>query len=230
MGSTLLGADPSGVLEGRLELPDSDGAAGRLRLTLRPTGGRFPHEVLPVLGQLAATRASDTLELHAGPLRLAQFSAKDAWPSDLHALHRLAAALNVIQRHLQTLLRIPRGDLENAEARNILDIAEALSTSRARLRHRAYSLAIKPGALKEFLELVPQLGGALRVTYSDYPFELDGVTHGVPGLAVWAPRVTLANRNQLESELKSRREQVARLEAAGDEHYYLIRQSTELEQ
>jgi hypothetical protein len=63
---------------------------------------------LPALQLLTALRPGDRLTLSAGPMTLGQFQADQAWPDDLAPLCRFVGALAALQRHLGTLILIPR--------------------------------------------------------------------------------------------------------------------------
>lgn len=224
-GQTLLGSDASGVLDARLVLEEKgEQISGRLTVTLHPVAGRLPHDVLPVLRFLTGYRASDNLDLCVGPVRLARFAAGGAvWPVDLGALHRLVVALDVIQQHLQTVLPIPHQDLEPGNVRDLLNIAQALSGDPARLPYSSLSSTVRPRAVRNFLDAVPAGGGALYISHNDVEFSLDERSYEVPGLAIWAPRMTLANRADLVADPKNAEERPARFEPVDGEGIYLVR-------
>jgi hypothetical protein len=224
-GQTLLGSDPSGLLDARLVLEEEDGetVGGRLNITINPAAGRLPHEVLPVLRLLTGYNPGDDLVLRVGPMPLARFTASDVWPVDLSALHRLVVALDVIQQHLQTVLPIPRKDLAPGDVRDLLTIARALSGEPARLPYSSLNSTVRPGAVQEFLQVIPPSGGALYITHEDVQFTLDDRSYDVPGLATWAPRMTLANRADLVADSDNMTERPARFEPTEGEGIYLVR-------
>lgn len=221
-GITLHGSDDSGVLSLRLVLRGSGTIKGRLNVTLQPVAGRRPHEVLPVLQLLASVRPGDTLAHYAGPAELGTFSADEAWPDNLEPLCRLVAALEMIQRHVKTIIPIPAEDLPADAVRDLLNVADALSGQRVALPYGTLTATVRPGALPGFLEDIPVAGGALYISHSA-EFILDGRTYVVPGIATWAPRVRLANRERLATERNNNVEHPAEFEPIDGEHWYLIR-------
>jgi hypothetical protein len=224
-GHTLLGSDPSGLLDARLVLEEKAGeiVGGLLNITVTSAAGRLPHDVLPALRLLTGYSPGDDLDLRVGPMSLARFGARDVWPVDLSALHRLVVALDVIQQHLQTVLPIPHEDLAPGDVRELLTIACALSGERARLPYSSLNSTVRPGAVREFLQVIPPSGGALYITHEDAQFTLDGRSYEVSGLATWAPRMRLANRADLAADPDNVLERPARFEPIDGEGIYLVR-------
>ncbi|CAN5716401.1 hypothetical protein BH24ACT2_BH24ACT2_05470 [soil metagenome] len=147
-GQTLFGSDIHHVIAARLVLEeDGSRVAGKLTITLGPMMGRLPHEVLPVLRLLTGLSETPGLDLYIGPLRVARFAADDGWPLDLRGLHRLVAALDVIQQHLQILLPIPEQHVEPSELRDLSDIAAALAGGRPRLHYSGFNATLRPSML-----------------------------------------------------------------------------------
>jgi hypothetical protein len=198
-GTTLTGTDPSGLLEGRLEMVrQGDQITGRFELTLQPLAGCYPHEVLPAVRVLAACHAGDSLHFRRGPLTVASSSANAAAPDGLPDLYRLVAALEVLQDHLGALVPVPV-EVEAGDFQDLMAMALALSGRRARLRFTGFSMPVRPGQIRSLLESVPDGPGAVYGAPNNMDITLDGHQYRVPGLALWAPKVLLSNRVELEA-------------------------------
>ncbi len=222
-GFTLLARDASGLLNATMIIPDHGGSvAGSLRLDTGPASGHRPHEIEPVIAWLSRLAPDQELVLRAGPLQLARFHRGAAWPADLAALHRLVRALEVLQQHLRTILPVPEQFPTGEELREVLDVAQALSGTPARLRFDGVEATIRPGRLRAFLNAVPAERGAL---YSSNTPEvrLDGSVVPVPGVALWAPNVELVNRAELEAVSVDVQPHVARFRADPQAGVFLTR-------
>lgn len=198
-GRTLTGSDPSGLLEGRLELEAGAPPQGRMTLDLKPLAGCYAHEVLPALRLMATCTAGDRLHFRQGPLTVSSFSVGADAPDGLPGLHQLVAALEVLQDHLGVLLPVPAEAVSDEDFRDLLAIAGALSGRPARLPYTGLNMNIRPGGVGEFLAKLPSEPGALYGSQHDVEVTLDGRGYAVPGLALWAPNVTLKNRDELEA-------------------------------
>ena len=199
VGRTLTGSDPSGLLEGRLELEVGDPRRGRMELNLKPLAGSYPHEVLPAVQLMATCAAGDRLHFRRGPVTVSSFSVGTDAPDGLLGLHQLVAALEVLQNHLDTLIPIPAEAVSDEAFRDLLTVAGALSGHPARLPYTGLRMNIRPGGIGEFLAKLPTEPGALYGSQHDIEITLNGRGYAVPGLALWAPNVTLQNREELEA-------------------------------
>ena len=224
-GVTLSGSDPSGVLRVELVLEGApDAASGHLSLTLNPVAGRAVHELLPALLFLASAEPGRQIQLSYGPSKLGRFTAPTAWPDDLRPFGRLVAALDIIQSHTGTVLRLPEEDLDSETIRTVLDVGGALRGERVPLSYTDLRATVRPGMLSDFLSKLPGEGGALyaahRVSFSVGTQDVD-----VTGLATWAPRMKLARRAELLAlaEAAPDEEHVATFEPIDGEGVYLIR-------
>lgn len=132
-GRTLTGSDPSGLLEGRLELEGGKSPAGRLELNLKALAGSYPHDALPAVRLTAACQPGDSLHFRVGPVPFLSFNADAAAEEGMLDLFRLVAALEVLQAHLGTLVPVPSEPLEDEDARLLMAMALALTGTRARL-------------------------------------------------------------------------------------------------
>lgn len=224
-GVTLSGSDPSGVLRVELVLVGApDAATGHLKLTLGPVAGRAVHELLPVLLFLAMAQPERPIQLTYGPSLLGRFTAPAAWPDDLRPLGRLVAALDIIQSHTRTVLRLPNEDLDPETIRTVLDVGGALRGERVALSYTGLSATVRPGMLSDFLSKLPGEGGALYAAHG-VSFSIGTQDVNVVGLATWAPRVRLARQDELLAlaETCPDNEHVATFEPIDDEGVYLIR-------
>lgn len=227
-GVTLTGSDPSGTLRVEVVVVGApDDASGRLSLTLASPAGRHAHDVLPVLRLLAAVGPGRSLRLTHGPALLGRFTGSARWPEDLRPLGRLVTALDVIGTHTGRALHVP-GTAEPETVRNVLDASGALLGETVRLPYSGLDTTVRGGMLEGFVSKVPDEGGALYVAH-DFPVDLAGEEIVVPGLATWAPRVQLANREDLKAlaVAEPTAEHVARFEPIDGEGVYLIRAVTE---
>ena len=198
-GRTLTGTDHSGQLEGRLEVEAGNPAIGRMHLTLKPVAGYYPHDVLPPVRLMATCTAGDNLHFRRGPVTIASFNGGAETADGLPGLHRLVAALEVLQDHLGTLIAVPAEHVSEDDLRTLFAMAQALSGQRARLPYTGLSMQLRPGAIGEFLAKVPTEPGALYGSQHGIEITLDGRSYDVPGLALWAPNVVLQNRDELEA-------------------------------
>jgi hypothetical protein len=170
-----------------------------MTLNLKPVASCYPHEVLPALRLMAACTAGDRLHFRRGPVTVSSFSVGADAPDALQGLHQLVAALEVLQAHLGTLIPIPAEAVSDEDFRDLLTIASALSGKRARLPYTGLNMRIRQGNIGEFLAKLPKEPGALYGSQHDIEITLDGRGYAVPGLALWAPNVTLRNRDELEA-------------------------------
>ncbi len=198
-GRTLTGTDPSGLLEGRLELEGGAQPAGRFELNLKPLAGSYPHDALPPVRILAACGAGDSLHFRLGPVTFMSFTADADAAEDMRGLFQLVAALEVLQAHLGTLVPVPAEPLADEDARELMAMALALSGSPARLPFTGLSVPLPPGGIRSFLASVPAEPGVLYGAPNSVKVTLDGRRYDVPGLAFWAPNVVLRNRAELEA-------------------------------
>lgn len=224
-GFTLTGTDPSGLLDGRLELEDQgEQLRGRFTMNLSPVAGAYPHDVLPAVRLLGTCAAGDTLRLRRGPVSLSSFAVGADLPDGLHGLLQLVAALEVVQDHLGVLIPIPSELLSDDDAHDLLAFARALAGQRAPLRHQGLDLTIRAGQLRSFLDAVTQTPGSLYgVPESGFSHTLDGRAYEVPGLAFWAPQVRLTNQAELEALAGSNEDAEAVASFTGAEGVFLIR-------
>ncbi|MCU1482164.1 MAG: hypothetical protein JWQ19_2950 [Subtercola sp.] len=222
-GRTLTGTDPSGLLAGQLEIQGMDSPAGRLELSLQPLAGRYPHDALPAVRLLAACQPGDSLHFRIGPVTSLSFSA-DAAAEGVADLFRLVAALEVLQAHLGTLLPIPAEPMEDADARELMAMALALTGTPARLPFTGLSVPLRPGTIGTFLQSVPQGPGVLYGAPESVKVTLDGTRYDVPGLAFWASNVVLRNRAELEALAEDdAADAVATFSSPDDTNIFMIR-------
>jgi hypothetical protein len=222
-GRTLTGTDPSGLLEGRLELEHGDQIRGRFNMTLHPLAGAYPHDVLPAVRFLAACEAGDTLHFRRGPLTVVSFRADPDASERTADMYRLVAALEVLQDHLGTLVPVPV-EVSADDVQDLMAMARALSGESAPQPFTGFSMPIRPGRVRSFLESVPREPGAIYGAPSNMGITLDGQVYEVPGLALWAPNVQLVNRGELEALADDdAAEAVATFSSPEDTGVFLIR-------
>lgn len=223
-GRTLTGNDPSGLLQGRLELEGSDTPAGQLQLNLEAVAGSYAHDALPAVRLLAACSAGDTLHFRVGSVTSLSFSADAAAADGVADVFRLVAALEVLQAHLNTLLPVPAEPLEASDARELMAMALALTGTPARLPFTGLSMPLRPGTVGSFLQSVPREPGVLYGAPNSVKVTLDGVRYDVPGLAFWAANVVLTNRTELEPLVDDdTAEAVASFSSPDDTNIFMIR-------
>jgi hypothetical protein len=223
-GRTLTGADPSGLLEGRLEIEGPDSPTGRLQLNLQPVAGRYPHDVLPAVRLLAACTAGDSLHFRIGPVTFLSFSADAAATEGVAELFRLVAALEVLQAHLGALVPVPAEPLEDEDARDLMAMALALTGTPARMPFTGLSMPLQPGTIRSFLASVPRGPGVLYGAPNSVKVTLGGKRYDVPGLAFWAANVVLRNRTELEALADADAvEAVATFSSPDDSNIFMIR-------
>jgi hypothetical protein len=222
-GRTLTGTDPSGLLQGQLELERGELVHGRFRLTLAPLAGAYPHDVLPAVHFLAACEAGDILHFRRGPLTVSSFAADAGAPEGIPDLYRLVAALEVLQAHLGTLIPVP-AEVKSEDFQDLMAMAGALSGGSARLRYTGLSLSVRPGGIRSLLESIPSEPGGIYGAPNSMYITLDGQRRDVPGLAFWAPNVVLLNRDELESVADDdTAEAVANFSSPEDTGVFMIR-------
>ena len=134
--------------------------------------------------------------MQRGPALLFSMDASARPSQHLRSLARIVAALAVVGDHLQQVVLVPEGDIQASQVRELLDVAGALSGQQVRMRYTGFDAAVRGGMVPAFLEKIPDTGGALYATY-DMQIELGEQELVVPGLAMWAPGVSLTNREEL---------------------------------
>jgi hypothetical protein len=225
-GRTLTGTDPSGLLEGRLELASGDRVRGRFNLTLHPLAGAYPHDVLPAIRFLAACEAGDTLHFRRGPLTVGSFHAGTGAHNGIADMFWFVAALELLQNHLGTLVPVPV-ETEADDVQDLMAMARALSGESAPLPFTGFSMSLRPGHTRSFLQLVPDQPGAIYGAKT-MAVTLDGQSYAVSGLAFWAPNVLLANRAELEAlAADDTADAVATFSSPDDTPVFLIREVEE---
>jgi len=222
-GATLTGDDPSGALEGRLQLQRGDSPSGQLQLDLGPLDGLYPHDVLPAVRLMAACQPGDTLQFRVGPVSFSTFTADAAASDGTLEAFRLVAALEVLQTYLSTLIPVPIEPLEEEDAHLLMAMAAALTGTSAVLPYTGLSMALRPGKIADFLASVPREAGGLYGAPNSVQVTLDGTTHEVSGLAFWAPSVVLTNRRELEALAGDTDEALATFTCTEDSNVRMIR-------
>lgn len=222
-GKTLTGTDPSGLLTGRFEIEVGQEVHGRLTLDLKSPAGAFPHDALPAIRLLALCEAGDTLHFRLGPVTVTSFGADTGASDDVLARYAIVAALEVLQAHLRTLIAVPTQPTSDEDIQNLMTVARALSGQPARLPHTGVSIPLRPDRIPELLDAVPTDPHVLYGPQSGIAITLDGVRYEVPGLAMWAPKVVLRNRDELRAAAADGSEVLATFESQDDAGVFLTR-------
>lgn len=222
-GMTLVGSDASDALDVRLVLRQlQQGTSDSLTISLRPPQGRLPHEVASAIAWMTGHSPDANLVLKVGPNTIAAFDAGPTPTQDLVPLQRLVSALIVLQDHLGELIPLPTELPATEEVNELFQIARALRGEQVPQRYDGLNATVKPGKLRDFLDALPADAGAIYVTQT-VELELSGRSFVISGLALWAPAIELANRQELEALSIDITEHTARFKALDDKGIFLIR-------
>ncbi|SDO34536.1 hypothetical protein SAMN05660199_01763 [Klenkia soli] len=228
-GVAMTGADPSGLLLGRVQAGADESEGTELNLSLAPLAGRYPHDALPAIAFLAACRPGTRLVFKQGPVVLTSYDAGGEASANVDYLHNLIAALELLQNHLGQLVPIPTDPPAGREAGELMAVASALTGTPGLLPYDGLSAPIVAGQIGQLLDSVPTAPGALYGAPDAFPLTLDGTTYKVPGLAMWSPGMQLTNREQLHALAADERAgrpvapAAAQFTCVGEHKAYLIR-------
>lgn len=173
------------------------GPSANLTLDPSPSAGRLPSEVWKTLAVVNG-QVGDRLLLRDEDGNEIVIDGAFDGQSAISWFVQLVTALDVLGQYLKRPLPIPT-KISRDDLRQVLAVGQALTGQSVRLAQRSFTATIRAGMLGHFLAALGDsaAGGAIYVDAGSQPVTINGQTHMVDGLAYWAPKIELANRDQL---------------------------------
>ncbi|MFG3555077.1 hypothetical protein ACGGAQ_11850 [Micromonospora sp. NPDC047557] len=230
-GYTITGADPSGLLTARflLEHPDVRASGPSLNFQVSSPIGLFPWATRPVADFIAAVQPGNRMVLRMG-IPFGECEVMEPIFRDEDLLVRLITALDELQKHFGQLFPIPEG-LTRKDLKELETLVEFVRHGRAQWPYHTVKMQFHHDKLEELVadESFTPEGGALLARFDSFGMKFGDNRFDVGRVQFYAPRIRLANFEQVRAAIGTGVDPDGRWECIDGEHIYMRSMSNTIE-